>query len=112
MTTRRTVYKVVFHNQSKVYELYARGVSQGQLYGFIEVEEIVFGERSSVVLDPSEESLKNEFKEVRRTYIPMHQVIRIDEVEKEGTARIRDREKGDDTVTPFQLPVKGPEKEA
>ncbi len=112
MTTLRTVYKIVFHNQSKVYEMYARAVSQGSLYGFVEVEEIVFGERSSVVLDPSEESLKNEFKGVKRTYIPMHSIIRIDEVEKEGTPRIHNREEGDHTVTPFQFPDKGGDKEA
>jgi hypothetical protein len=112
MTTVRTVYKIVFHNQSKVYEVYARSVSQGTLYGFVEVEEIVFGERSSVVLDPSEESLKNEFKGVKRTYIPMHSVIRIDEVEKEGTPTIRNREDGDHKVTPFQFPDHGDDKEA
>ena len=113
MSNRKKIFKVVFHHQSKVYELYAKGVSQGSLYGFIEVEDILFGERSSVVVDPSEESLKNEFKEVVRTYVPMHSVIRIDEVEKEGTPRIRDREKGDQTVvTPFTLNGKPPDKEA
>ena len=112
MNNKKKIFKVVFHHQSKVYELYSKGVSQGSLYGFIEVEEILFGERSSVVVDPSEESLKNEFKEVVRTYIPMHSVIRIDEVEKEGTPTIRDREKDDHTVMPFTLNGKGPDKEA
>jgi hypothetical protein len=112
MSNRKKIYKIVFVHQSKVYELYAKGISQGTLYGFIEIEEILFGERSSVVVDPSEESLKTEFREVVRTYVPMHAVIRIDEVEKEGTARIRDREKGDHTVMPFTLNHKGPNKEA
>ena len=112
MANKKKIYKVVFHHQSKVYELYAKGVSQGSLYGFIEVEDITFGEKSSVVVDPSEESLKTEFKEVVRTYVPMHAVIRIDEVEKEGTARIRDREKGDPTVMPFTLNGREPDKEA
>ena len=47
-------------NQGKVYEIYARSVGEGALYGFIDVEELVFGERTSVVVDPAEEKLKNE----------------------------------------------------
>lgn len=112
MSNRKKVFKVVFFHQSKVYELYAKLVSQGSLYGFIEIEDILFGERSSVVVDPSEESLKNEFRGVVRTYVPMHAVIRIDEVEKEGTPRIRDRQKDEHTVMPFTLNGKGPNKEA
>ena len=49
------IFKVMFVNQGKVYEIYARKVSHGSLFGFIEVEELVFGERSSVVVDPTEE---------------------------------------------------------
>ena len=48
------IFKVVFANQGKVYEIYARKVSHGGLFGFVEVEELVFGERSSVVVDPGE----------------------------------------------------------
>jgi len=33
-------------------------VSHGNLFGFIEVEELVFGERSTVVVDPAEEKIK------------------------------------------------------
>ena len=48
------IFKIMFVNQGKVYEVYARKVGQGRLFGFIEVEELVFGERSSVVLDPGD----------------------------------------------------------
>jgi len=85
---KKLMYKVIFINQGKVYEIYAREISQSDLYGFIEAKDFVFGEKSSVVIDPSEERLKNEFGEVNRTYIPMHSVIRIDEVKKQGTAKI------------------------
>lgn len=88
MTTRKHVYKVVFHNQGKVYELYAGEIAQGELYGFVEVADIIFGERSGLLVDPSEERLKAEFEGVKRTYIPMHSVIRMDEVDKEGTNKI------------------------
>ncbi len=101
------IYKVVFFNQGQVYEIYAKQVSQGALFGFIEVEQLSFGERTQVVVDPSEERLKSEFADVKRTYIPMHSIIRIDEVEKEGIGKISDA-KGN--VTPFPMPVYGPGK--
>ena len=50
-----------------MYEIYARSVGQGELFGFVEVEELVFGERTTVVVDPSEEKIKSEFENVRRT---------------------------------------------
>jgi len=61
----RHLYKIMFLSQGKLYEIYARNVSQGSLFGFIEVEKLVFGERSSVVLDPSEERIKSEFNSVK-----------------------------------------------
>ncbi len=85
---QRRVYKVIFQNQGSVYELYARNVSQGELYAFVEVEDIIFGERGGVLVDPSEEKLKSEFAGVKRTYIPLPSVVRIDEVEKEGVNKI------------------------
>src|SRR3984957_19117155 len=82
------IFKVMFVNQGKVYEIYARKVSHGSLFGFIEVEELVFGERTTVVVDPAEEKIKAEFSDVKRTYLPMHSVLRIDEVKKQGVRKI------------------------
>jgi hypothetical protein len=82
------IFKIMFVNQGKVYEVYARKVSHGTLFGFLEVEELVFGERSSVVLDPSEERIKGEFEGVKRTYLPLHSVLRVDEVKKQGISKI------------------------
>ncbi len=101
----RRIYKVLFLNQGQVYEVYARNVSQGGLFGFIEVEEMLFGERSQVVVDPSEERLKHEFEGVRRSYLPMHAILRIDEVEKQGSGRISKTEGDSGTVTAFPMPV-------
>lgn len=84
----KPVYKVIFLNQNEVYEIFARAIYQSEMYGFIEIEELVFNERSKLLVDPAEEKLKNEFAGVKRTYIPMHAVVRIDEVEKEGEAKI------------------------
>ncbi len=88
MNKQKNIYKIQFHNQGKLYELYAREVSQSHMYAFIEVAEIIFGERSKLVVDPSEEKLKQEFSAVNRTYIPLHSVVRIDEVDKEGVNKI------------------------
>ncbi len=85
---KKCLYRVTFVNQGKVYELYAKRVSQGDLYGFIVVEDITFGEKSSVVIDPSEERLKAEFEGVQVTRIPIHAVVRIDEVARQGVAKI------------------------
>lgn len=82
------VYKVIFQNQNEIYEVYAKHVYQSDMYGFIEIEEFVFGERTQVIVDPSEEKLKTEFSQVTRSYIPLHSLIRIDEVEKEGVPKI------------------------
>ncbi|MDT8405020.1 DUF1820 family protein [Sulfuriflexus sp.] len=82
------LFKIIFVNQSRVYEVYARQVQQSSLFGFIEIEEFVFGDNSTLVIDPGEERLRDEFGVVKRSYIPMHAVVRIDEVEKRGTAKI------------------------
>lgn len=97
------IFKVVFANQGKVYEIYARKVSHGGLFGFIEVEELVFGERSSVVVDPAEERIKTEFEGVKRSYLPLHSVIRIDEVRKQGVSKISALEGGNVTQFPVQM---------
>lgn len=76
------IFRVTFINQGKIYLLYAEAVRQAEVYGFIEIEGLIFGETSSVVIDPGEEKLKNEFSGVTRTLVPMHAVIRVDEVQK------------------------------
>jgi hypothetical protein len=104
--TDRLLYKIIFMNQGKIYEIYAGSISHGDLFGFIEVEKLVFGERTSVVVDPSEERIKSEFEGVRRTYIPMHAVLRIDQVEKQGVSKISSAEGAN--VTQFPMPVYTP----
>jgi hypothetical protein len=102
----KQIFKVIFHNQGKVYEIYAQNVDHGIMFGFIEVEKLIFGERSSVVVDPTEESLKNEFENVERTYIPLHSIIRIDEVQKEGVAKITEGHDSGSNVMPFPVYTK------
>jgi len=98
-TPETNVYKVIFHNANQVFEVFARQIYQSDMWGFIEIEEFVFGERSQIVVDPSEEKLKNEFAGVKRTYIPYQSVIRIDEVEKEGSSKISEVPAGGTAVS-------------
>ena len=98
------IYKVIFHNQNRVYEVYARQIFQSDMWGFIEIEEYVFGERSQLVVDPSEEKLKNEFAGVTRSYVPMHSIIRIDEVEKEGACKISESAGSSGNISAFPMP--------
>ncbi len=97
------IYKIIFFNQGQIFEIYARQIYQSDLYGFIEVEELVFGERSQMLVDPGEEKLKSEFEGVNRSYIPVHSVVRIDEVSKEGVGKISEAKGG--KVSPFPVPA-------
>ena len=102
----KKIYKVVFMSHGRVYEIYARSVSHGELFGFVAVEELVFNARSAVVVDPSEERIKAEFEGVNRTWLPLHSVVRIDEVEKQGVSKISQAEGGN--VAQFPVPVYTP----
>ncbi len=102
---KETIYRISFFNQGEVYEVYARNVAQGGLFGFIEIEDLVFGERSKLLIDSSEERLKTEFDGVRRIHVPLNAVIRIDEVEKLGRGRITS---GEGKVTNFPMAIMPP----
>ena len=100
MAAKKT-YRVIFHNQGEIYEIFVRNVYQSDMYGFVEVEEYLFGERSSVLVDPSEEKLKTTFDGVKRSFIPMQAIVRIDEVEREGKGKISSA--NGEKVTPFPM---------
>lgn len=99
-TMDNPIYKVIFLNQNQVFEVYAQQIYQSDLYGFVELEELLFDERSKVIVDPSEEKLKNEFAGVKRTYVPLHSIVRIDEVEKRGVAKVSESSGGNVTAFP------------
>lgn len=101
--TPESIYKIMFHSQGQVYEVYAHNIYQSDLYGFIEVEDYIFGKKTQMVIDPGEDKLRTEFEDVQRSFIPMHSVIRIDEVEKEGVAKITDSR--GENVTAFPMPM-------
>lgn len=96
----KPVYKIIFYNQSEIYEIYAKDIYQSEMYGFIEAEEFVFGESTNLIVNPGEEKLKVEFAGVKRSFIPMQAIIRIDEVEREGEGKVREI-KATDNVASF-----------
>lgn len=97
------IYRVSFMSHGKAYEIYARKVSHGSLLGFVEIEDLVFGERTQLVVDPGEEKIKSEFAGVQRSFIPMHAVVRIDEVDKQGVSKVTAVEGGN--ISQFPMPV-------
>jgi len=110
---KKRIYKIIFTNEGKIFEIYAKQVISGELYGFVEVQGLLFGERTTLVVDPSEEQLKLEFSGVSRTYIPFHTIVRIDEAEKEGTGKIIQLSSSEKSALhlppPSFVPGKGPE---
>lgn len=102
----KTLYKVTFLNAGRVYELYARRVSASVLWGFTEVAELVFDVHEGVVVDPTEERLREEFADTRVLHLPMQSIVRVEEVERKGSSAIRDASTGEKVVTPFPLPAK------
>ncbi len=98
------LYKVTFLNLGKCYELYARHVSSSALWGFTEVTELVFEPAGAgLVVDPTEERLREEFADTRVLHLPMQSVVRVEEVQRKGKLAIRDAASGD-KVTPFPMP--------
>ena len=102
----KPLYKVTFHNAGRIYELYARKVASGALWGFTEVSDLVFDVHEGMVIDPTEERLRDEFAGTRVLHLPMQSIVRIEEVERKGQSAIRDAATGEKVVTPFPMPGK------
>lgn len=101
----KAIFRVQFRHQDQLVELYAHGVSQSTLMGFIEVSEMIFDKKTEVLIDPSEEKIKAEFGNVKSTYLPIHSIVRIDEVKEPGVNKIRPLGEKDNhsssSITPF-----------
>jgi hypothetical protein len=101
-TSKEKLFRIAFLNHGKVYELYCSEVCTSGLLGFVEVSGLEFGEKDSLVVDPTEEKVRDEFEGVEILHLPMHSVLRVEQVKQKGTAVIRDRESGE-KVTPFPI---------
>ena len=98
----KPLYKIIFLNHGKVYELYSEGVTSSGLWGFVEVSELVFEKGDGLVVDPTEEKMRQEFEGAKVPHLPIQSVLRIEEVDKRGQCMIRDRKSGE-KVTPFPI---------
>lgn len=102
------LYKVIFINQDQIYEIFAKQVTQGDLFGFIDIVEPVFGSHTELLVDPAEERLKAEFAGVGRFHLPIGAIIRIDEVVQQGKAKIHPLDGKGSKVTSFARTPLGP----
>jgi hypothetical protein len=105
MSSRNPLFRIQFISNGEKYEIYVKEVCQGNMFGFVEIGDFVWDSKSSLVVDPSQEKLKTEFANVTRTYLPMHSVLRIDEVSKQGSAKITELS---DKVASFPSPIYTP----
>jgi hypothetical protein len=101
----KPIYRVVFHQQGEVWELYVREIFQSDLWGFIEIESFVFEDASKLVVDPTTDKLRRTFEGVSRSYLPLNAIVRIDEVEREGPPRAV---KSEGRVAEFPRPFSPP----
>lgn len=99
------MYRFVFLNRGQVYELYCRQVASSNLYGFVEASGLAFESSESVVIDPVEERMRDEFAETEVLYVPIQSVVRIEKVNRRGTCVIRDRNSGEKVTS---LPLDRP----
>ena len=85
----KTYYRVSFTSDNELYQVCARHVSASDLYGLIEIGDFIFP-ASKLVYNPGEERLRREFEGIRRTWLPYHAIVRIDEIldSRESEARI------------------------
>lgn len=104
------MYKIQFVNGGERYELYVKELSSSQVFGFVEIADFVWDNHTELVLDPSHERLKDEYADVERSYIPMHNVLKIDQVKKQGSAKITafSDKVNVDKVTPLRSPIYTP----
>jgi hypothetical protein len=100
----KAVFRIQFQHRDQLIELYAGEVRQSSMMAFVEVSDLIFDNKTEMLIDPSEEKIKAEFGDVKSTYIPIHSIIRIDEVKEIGVNRIRPLDKRElqaSSVTPF-----------
>ncbi len=88
MAAKKKLYRVRFHNDGRVFEVFCRRVIPGELFGFVEIGDFAWGRKSEVIIDPTEQELRNEFADVTAAQIPMHAIIRVDEVERAGLSKV------------------------
>ena len=96
-TREKTYYRISFSSENELYQVCARHVSTSDLYGLIELGEFIFPE-SRLVYNPGEERLRREFEGIRRTWLPYHAIVRIDEMLESRETEVK--------IVPLELPAR------
>ncbi|WP_303850432.1 DUF1820 family protein [Seleniivibrio woodruffii] len=77
----KKLYKIIFIDEDKkVQTIHASYLNPSSFLGLIEISDIVFIGQSDIIISPDDGKLKEVFKNVERSYIPLNYIVRIDEV--------------------------------
>jgi hypothetical protein len=106
---KESIYRVSFMHKDEIYEVFAFGIANSNLFGFIEIDELIWENDTAVVIDPTKERLREEFKDVTCIFIPLHTVLRVDIIEKTkmGSAKIVPIKEGSNVMR-FPNPIYTP----
>jgi hypothetical protein len=77
------VYRTIFTHLDQVYTIYSQGVSEETLVGFIELDSILLVTQDIILSSENQtahEPFMKQIESIKRTYVPMHAVVRIDEM--------------------------------
>ena len=103
---KQKIYKIKFLQVGEVYEIYAKNIRQSDFYAFLEIENFIFDTKNNIVVDTSEEKLKAEFLDAKKTLIPINAVIRIDEVAEIGKSKLSKSDIKSVSTIPFDFSEK------
>lgn len=105
--TPASLYRVVLQSQNEHCELYAVRVAQGHLPAFLEIEQIVFPDRApGHGANAAQERLRGALAAVKRCYIPLTHIVRIDEIAYAALTDVRGDGRAD-TVGPAGEDARG-----
>ncbi|MGE4317947.1 MAG: DUF1820 family protein [Deferribacterales bacterium] len=77
----KKLYKIIFIDEDKKTQtLHASYVNPSSFLGLIEISDIVFIDKSEIIISPDDGKLKENFKNVERSFIPLNYIVRIDEI--------------------------------
>ena len=71
-------FRIILKCGTEIIEIYANQVFQSELWGFLEVEGFIVKTSN----DAPNDKAKKDFTGIKRSYIPITSIVRIDELEK------------------------------
>lgn len=76
------IFRVKFTEHNETFVVFCKFISEESLVGFLELDEIFIPESALTEDDsPAMDALKKDLSGVQRMYLPLHVIIRVDEVE-------------------------------